>query len=176
VAAVTAVVLALGANLGDRGATLHAAVDELDALDGVRVRAASALFATAPVGGPDQPDYLNAVVLVETTLAPEQLLAAVQGVEASHGRERLVRWGARTLDIDLVAWGDQGTGDEVVLDRPELTLPHPRAHERAFVLAPWLSVDPAARLRLPDGRLADVRDLLAQAADRDQVHPAGVPR
>jgi dihydroneopterin aldolase/2-amino-4-hydroxy-6-hydroxymethyldihydropteridine diphosphokinase len=170
VAAVTGgveVVLALGANLGDRAGTLRAAVRELDAAPGISVRAVSDPVATDPVGGPDQPDYLNAVVLAETTLAPDELLAVCHRVEADHGRERVVRWGARTLDVDVVAYG------AVVSDAPELTLPHPRAHERAFVLAPWHQVSPAATLRLPDGTVRPVADLLAAAADRDGVRPSG---
>ena len=160
------VVLAMGANLGDRAATLRAAVRELDAAPGFTVRAVSEPVETDPVGGPDQPDYLNAVVLGVTTLAPAELLALCHRVEAGHGRERAVRWGARTLDVDVVSYG------EVVSDAPELTLPHPRAHQRAFVLAPWHQVDPAATLRAPDGAVRPVADLLAAAADRDGVRPS----
>lgn len=169
----SAAVLALGANLGEREATLASAVRALGALDGLRVVAVSDLFASPPVGGPRQPDYLNAVVVGDTTLAPAQLLAATRGIEADHGRERSVRWGARTLDIDLIAYGDKGSGDEVLQDGPELTLPHPRAHERAFVLAPWASVDPHARLRLPGGQVADVRELLEQVIGRSDVRRVG---
>lgn len=168
-------VLALGANLGDREATLRAAVDELDDTDGVQVVQVSDVVETDPVGGPDQPDYLNAVVVVRTTLAPRALLAAGQRVEQLHGREREIRWGARTLDVDVLAYGVPGTtGEVVVSDAPDLTLPHPRAHERAFVLAPWLWVRPYAALRLPDGSTRPVRDLLDAAADRDGVRPADV--
>jgi dihydroneopterin aldolase / 2-amino-4-hydroxy-6-hydroxymethyldihydropteridine diphosphokinase len=165
------VVLALGANLGNRAETLRAAVRELDATPGLRVRAVSAPVETDPVGGPDQPDYLNAVVVARTTLPPAELLAACHRVEADHGRERVVRWGARTLDVDLVAYGEPETAGEVRSDAPELTLPHPRAHERAFVLAPWQQVQPQARLRLPDGSVHPVAELLAAAADRDGVRP-----
>ena len=170
------VVLALGANLGDRVATLAAAVAGLAAVDGLTVHAVSPVFATAPVGGPPQPDYLNAVVLARTTLAPARLLAACQGVEAEHGRERSVRWGPRTLDVDVIAYGTAGSPDEVLLDDPDLTLPHPRAHQRAFVLAPWAALDPRAMLRRPDGTLASVGALLAAAADRDDVHREGATR
>jgi len=163
------VVLALGANLGDRAQTLRAAVRELDATPGVRVLTVSAPVETDPVGGPDQPDYLNAVVIAGTTLAPGELLAACHRVEAEHGRERVVRWGARTLDVDVVAYGEPGSAGEVRSDAPELTLPHPRAHERAFVLAPWHEVRPRARLRLPDGSVRAVAELLAEAADREGV-------
>jgi dihydroneopterin aldolase/2-amino-4-hydroxy-6-hydroxymethyldihydropteridine diphosphokinase len=163
------VVLALGANLGDRAQTLRAAVRELDATPGLRVLAVSAPVETDPVGGPDQPDYVNAVVIAGTTLSPDELLAACHRVEADHCRERVVRWGARTLDVDLVAYGEPGSAGEVRRNAPELTLPHPRAHERAFVLAPWHQVRPQARLRLPDGSVRAVAELLAAAADRDGV-------
>ena len=165
------VVLALGANLGDRYATLRAAVRELDAVDGLALRAVSDPVETDPVGGPDQPDYVNAVVVAGTTLSPAQLLAACHRVEAEHGRERSVRWGARTLDVDVLAYGEPGSAGEVVSDALDLTLPHPRAHERAFVLAPWDQVRPASRLRLPDGSVRPVAELLAAAADRDGVRP-----
>lgn len=170
----TDVVLALGANLGDAAATLDSAVRSLRAVDGVTVTAVSAPFVTTPVGGPPQPDYVNAVVLVATTLGPRRLLAAVHAVEAAHGRERSVRWGARTLDVDLVAWGAPGAAGEVVSVDPVLTLPHPRAHERAFVLVPWADVEPAARLRLPDGSVAAVADLVPLATDAAGVRPLGV--
>lgn len=153
------VVLALGSNLGDRHATLDDAVQAIDALAGVEVTAVSTYAVTAPVGGPEQPDYLNAVVLVRTTLAPGELLAATRSIEAAHGRQRSVRWGPRTLDIDLIAWGAPGTPDEVVSPDPALTLPHPRAHERAFVLGPWAELDPGAELRLPDGSVTRVSEL-----------------
>ena len=102
--------------------------------------AVSPVYETAPVGGPAQPDYLNAVLVIETGLAPRDLLAATQRIEADFGRVRAERFGPRTLDIDIVSFA----GD--VSDDPVLTLPHPRAHERAFVLAPWHDLDPAASL------------------------------
>jgi 2-amino-4-hydroxy-6-hydroxymethyldihydropteridine diphosphokinase len=148
-------VLALGANLGDRAATLRAAVADLAALAGVRVRAASPVVETAPVGGPEQPDYLNAVLLVDTTLSAAALLAGCQQVEAAHGRRREVRWGPRTLDVDIVDYGG------VVMSSAALTLPHPRAGERAFVLVPWFAVDPGAQLAT-GGRPVPVADLLAR--------------
>lgn len=172
------VVLALGANLGDPAATLASAVEALAALPGVQVDAVSPVAVTAPVGGPDQPDYRNAVVLAATTLDPEQLLAACHAIEQQHGRARLVRWGARTLDVDVIAYGRPDSPTEVVLapDGPvgdaaldRLVLPHPRAHRRAFVLAPWAAVDPHARLRLPDGTVRPVSELLAEAPDREGV-------
>jgi len=132
------VALALGSNLGDSATVLQAAVDDLAALPGLRLGAVSAVYRTAPVGGPEQPDYLNAVVVGETTFDPLALLTATQGVERAHHRVRDVRWGPRTLDVDVLALGDE------VVDEPTLQVPHPRAHERAFVLVPWTDADPAA--------------------------------
>jgi 2-amino-4-hydroxy-6-hydroxymethyldihydropteridine diphosphokinase len=166
------VVLALGANLGDREATLRAALDELDSAEGVALQGVSPLVETDPVGGPDQPDYLNLVAVLTTQLSPSALLAVCHEVEQRHGRTRAVHWGARTLDVDVIAYGRPGSSSEVVSDDPQLTLPHPRAHERAFVLSPWSQLQPDAELRLPSGEVRLVRDLLAVAADRDGVRPA----
>jgi dihydroneopterin aldolase / 2-amino-4-hydroxy-6-hydroxymethyldihydropteridine diphosphokinase len=165
VAGVAEVVLALGANLGDRVSVLRAAVREIGELPGVWVDAVSPVVETAPVGGPEQPDYLNAVVLARTELPPLDLLHAVQAIEAGQGRERTVRWGPRTLDIDVIRYGDR------LDDDPELQLPHPRAAGRAFVLAPWLAADAAAWLPGPGGRRGrrPIGGLLAAAADRDDV-------
>ncbi len=152
------VALALGSNLGDSATVLQAAVDDLAALPGLSLGAVSAVYRTAPVGGPEQPDYLNAVVVGETTLDPLALLTATQGVERAHHRVRDVRWGPRTLDIDVLALGDE------VVDEPTLQVPHPRAHERAFVLVPWTDADPAAVI---PGR-GPVADLVA-GVDRTGV-------
>lgn len=168
-AATVPVVLALGANLGDRAATLRSAVASLDAVAGLTVHEVSAPVQTDPVGGPDQPAYLNAAVLATTSLAPGDLLAACHDVEAAHQRVREVRWGPRTLDVDVVAYGEPGSPEEVVSDDPLLTLPHPRAHERGFVLAPWASVRPDAVLRCPDGAVVPVAVLLERAPDRAGV-------
>lgn len=132
------VVIALGSNLGDRHATLDAAVEALRTI--ITVSAVSTYIETAPVGGPEQPDYLNAVLIGESDLSPEALLEKMQVIEAGAGRERIERWGARTLDLDLIIAGD------LVQESEFLTLPHPRAHERRFVLDPWLELDPAAIL------------------------------
>jgi 2-amino-4-hydroxy-6-hydroxymethyldihydropteridine diphosphokinase len=104
------------------------------------VLAVSPVYETAPVGGPAQPDYLNAVLIVQTSLRPRQLLEAAHRIEADFGRIRDERFGPRTLDIDIISYAGQLSSD------PVLTLPHPRAHERAFVLAPWHDVDPQAGL------------------------------
>jgi dihydroneopterin aldolase/2-amino-4-hydroxy-6-hydroxymethyldihydropteridine diphosphokinase len=164
------VVIALGANLGAVQATLEAAVRQLADIDGLQVTAVSDLFETDPVGGPEQPDYLNAVVLARTRLAAFALLTELHGIEDDHGRVRETRWGARSLDLDLIQYGDPESGSDLVSDDPELILPHPRAHERAFVLAPWRAVDSQARLRVGEGSVP-VNDLLEQA---DSGDPAGI--
>jgi 2-amino-4-hydroxy-6-hydroxymethyldihydropteridine diphosphokinase len=132
------VVIALGSNLGDRAATLDAAIDSLRKI--IEVKSVSTYIETDPVGGPEQPDYLNAVLIGESELEPIQLLFAMQEIELLAGRERVERWGARTLDLDLILAGD----NEMETER--LTLPHPRAHERRFVLDPWLEIEPGAIL------------------------------
>jgi 2-amino-4-hydroxy-6-hydroxymethyldihydropteridine diphosphokinase len=143
------VVVGLGANLGDAAATLEGGIAELAAEPGVEVLSRSPTYRTAPVGGPEQPDYLNAAVLLEVALEPLALLRRLQAIELGHGRVRTVRWGPRTLDLDLLLW------DERAIDEPDLTVPHPRLVERRFALEPLLDVLPEARL--PDGRrLADV--------------------
>jgi len=142
-------VLALGSNQGDRMATLQGAVEALAGTPGLTVVAVSPVYETDPVGGLEQPDYLNAVVLVEGDLAPRALLERSLTVEAAFARTRDVRWGPRTLDVDVVAVGDLRVAE------PDLLLPHPRAVERAFVLVPWLDVDPDAALP-GAGRVADL--------------------
>ena len=133
--------VALGSNLGDRRAHLDAALAALDALPGTRLDAVSAIYETAPVGPPGQQDYLNAVARLATRLVPLSLLDALLSVEQSRGRIRAERWGPRTLDLDLLIHGD------AVLAEPRLTLPHPRVHERAFVLVPLADLAPDLLLR-----------------------------
>ncbi|MCP2031580.1 2-amino-4-hydroxy-6-hydroxymethyldihydropteridine diphosphokinase [Okibacterium sp. HSC-33S16] len=139
----TPVVLALGSNLGDREATLRAALDHLQAA-GVHVTTTSGFAASVAVkpNGPDPsaPGYLNAVALAHTDLSPRDLLDAIHTIEADLGRVRLEHWGDRTIDIDIVAYGTR------VVAEPDLEIPHSRAAERDFVLAPWLEVDPDAEL------------------------------
>jgi 2-amino-4-hydroxy-6-hydroxymethyldihydropteridine diphosphokinase len=168
----TAVVLALGSNLGERQDILQGAVDAIAGLPGVRVTAVSPVYETAPVGGPAQPDYLNAVVLADAALPARELLDRLHEIEAAFDRVRVVRWGPRTLDVDVIMFGRERSDD------PELTLPHPRAHERAFVLAPWHQVDPDAVL--PER--GPVAELLAKADDAglrrsslSLVIPEGMP-
>lgn len=154
-------VIALGANLGDRAATIREAIADLGRLPLTDLVAAADPVESVAItlGGPDAdaPRYLNAVALVDTRLAPSVLLGYLHAIEARHGRERRERWGSRTLDLDLIAYGD------VRSDDPALVLPHPRAAERDFVLDPWLSIDPEAVL--PGvGRVADLRAALPGGA------------
>jgi len=133
---VTRAYLALGSNLGDRLANLQGAVDGLADAPGVRVDALSRVYETAPVGGPPQDPYLNAVVAVDTDLDPRGLLALAQTLERIAHRVRAERFGPRTLDVDVLLY------DDLVLDDPDLILPHPRMWERGFVLAPLRDVAP----------------------------------
>ncbi|MEU8890288.1 2-amino-4-hydroxy-6-hydroxymethyldihydropteridine diphosphokinase [Streptomyces sp. NPDC048442] len=145
-------VIGLGSNLGNRLETLQGAVDLLEDTPGVRVKAVSPVYETEPWGvdAGSQPSYFNAVVLVRTTLPPSSLLERGQAIEEAFDRVREVRWGPRTIDVDILSYAN------VVSDDPVLTLPHPRAHERGFVLVPWHDVDPEAQV---PGRGA-VADLL----------------
>lgn len=135
--------LGLGSNLGDRLTNLAQAVSSLSDAEGVRVIRTSRVYETEPVG-PPQPDYLNAVAEVLTELSARKLLDVCLEVERQMGRVRAERWGPRVIDIDLLTYGDE------TIDEPGLTVPHPRMHERAFVLAPLLEMD--ADPPLPGGR------------------------
>jgi 2-amino-4-hydroxy-6-hydroxymethyldihydropteridine diphosphokinase len=147
-------VVSLGANLGDRMARLRGGLEVL--AQHVPVRAVSPVFETAPVGRTDQPAFLNAVAVIDSDDA-EAVFAAAQAAEDSQGRLRSQRWGPRTLDVDVIVV------DALISDDPRLTLPHPRAHERGFVLTPWLAVDATATL---PGR-GSVRALLAALPSQD---------
>jgi 2-amino-4-hydroxy-6-hydroxymethyldihydropteridine diphosphokinase len=161
-------VLSIGSNVGDSLAHLQSVVDTL----GSRVQAVSAVYATAPWGGIDQQDFLNAVlVAVDPDLDPRGWLDLAHRLEADAHRIREVRWGPRTLDVDIISCY-VGEGHTVISTDPELTLPHPRAHERAFVLVPWRDVEPDAPLTV--GRLSrPIRDWLA---DLDNAERGGVRR
>ena len=146
------IVLALGSNLGDRESNLDQAISELEKI--IEITHLSTLHETAPVGGPKQGDYLNAVLIGETQLDPHELLVLTSKIETKLGRVREVRNGPRTVDIDLIVFG------ELQIKTPDLELPHPRAHEREFVLAPWLEIDPDAQI---PGR-SSVAKILAELA------------
>lgn len=163
----TRVVLSVGSNLGDRLARLQAAVDAV----GAAVLAVSPVYETDAWGGVDQDPFLNAVVIADDPgLDPYAWLRKAQAIESANDRVREQKWGPRTLDVDLVRVTDDGA--EMVCDDPDLTLPHPFSQERAFVLTPWLDVDPAAEL-LVGGRRRPVRDILAELdpAERAGVRP-----
>jgi len=134
----------MGGNLADREATLRAALADIAALDGVRLVAASGIVGSHAVklAGIDQQaaDYLNCVVIVSSALTPGELLTELNRIEAAHGRVRAERWGDRTLDLDLITFGS------FLEESERLTVPHPRAWQRPFVIVPWLQVDPDARL------------------------------
>lgn len=153
------VLLAFGANLGDRGETIRAAQQCLASEPGISDLVASPLRETIAltVDGPDRsaPRYINGVATAETTLEPHRLLDLIQSIEADHGRVRAEHWGDRTLDIDIILYGGRVVSDE------RLTIPHPHAFDRDFVLAPWLDLDPHAVL-MGHGRVAE---LLARIGD-----------
>jgi 2-amino-4-hydroxy-6-hydroxymethyldihydropteridine diphosphokinase len=154
--------LGLGSNLGDRLTNLQAAVDALQEEPGLRVTASSRVWETVPVGGPPQPDYLNAVIRVETDLSARDLLEVGRRVEARLGRVRKERWGARTIDVDVLLF------DEEEIQEEDLVVPHPRLSQRAFVLLPLLELVPDPVL--PDGtRLTDLR------VDTEGVAPSAPP-
>ena len=154
----TACAIALGSNLGDSEQIIEEALVRLNQVDGMRLKVRSHLYKTAPVG-PPQPDYINACAVFCTALSPEHVLQMLLTTEASFGRIRRERWGPRTLDLDLLFYGDQ------VVDTPKLTLPHPRMHDRAFVLVPLAEI---AAHWLHPVRLQTVKELL------EQVETAGV--
>src|SRR2546423_735700 len=129
--------IGLGANLGDRLANLQRAVDLLGSTEGVRVLRSSRVYETDPVGGPPQPDFLNAVVEVDTDLDPTALLRAGLAIKERMGRSRSVRWGPRSVDLDVLTYGKE----EFHSDAPDLDVPHPLMHERSFVLVPLLELD-----------------------------------
>ncbi len=140
-------VISLGANIGDPKANLELAIGLLR--EATEVIAVSTYLQTKPVGGPEQPDYLNAVAIVESELPAKDLLAVLHGIETAMGRTREIHWGPRVIDLDLIQY------DGLLVNDEKLTLPHPRAHERRFVLAPWFEIEPEAVL-LTHGRISDL--------------------
>ena len=159
--AVTRAAVALGSNIGHRAGHLADAVTAIAALEGTTVVAVSDVYETDPAGGPQQGAYLNAVVIIDTGLVPTALLAACHAIEQHAGRQRVQHWGPRTLDLDVLVHGD-------TVSTGAIDLPHPRAHERAFVLVPWAQV--ASDMYVPGhGRVGD----LAHSVGNDGVRWAG---
>ena len=128
-------VIALGSNLGNSQETLKLALETIANIEGITIKKYSSFYQTAPIG-PEQPDYINACALLETTLEPNQLLQTLQNIENKFGRVRQERWGARTLDLDIIIYGD------LILNEPDLIIPHLLMNERAFVLAPLAEIAP----------------------------------
>lgn len=143
--------LGLGANLGDRDGALRSAVAALGRDGDIRVLRSSSVYETEPVGGPEQPAYRNAVIEVETDLTPHALLDRALAIEAEHGRVRVERWGPRVLDIDLLE-GTHDDGSAIRIDDARLTVPHPRMHERTFVLLPLAELTGEGATPDPDVR------------------------
>jgi 2-amino-4-hydroxy-6-hydroxymethyldihydropteridine diphosphokinase len=144
-------VVALGANIGNPQEQMDLAVAML--CESTDVIAISSYYPTKPVGGPEQPDYLNAVCLIESDLPALDLLSLLHGIEKSLGRERKEKWGPRTIDLDLIQYGS------LLSSADELQLPHPRAHERRFVLEPWHEIEPGALL-LTHGKISELLEQL----------------
>ena len=153
----------LGSNIGDRLENLRSGVMALTVTEDAVVVGKSGVYDSEPVGLTDQPDFLNAVVAVETTLDPYQLLGLLNSIEHQHGRQRITRWGPRVLDMDILLFGD------VEQDDPRLWIPHPRLTERRFVLEPLLEVAPD--VRLPDG--TPVKKVLDELGDTQAVWRSG---
>lgn len=135
--------------MGDPLEHLRLAVDDIDSIDGVEVTRRSSVYRTEPLGRTDQPDFLNAVIEIETGLSPFRLLESAMSVEEKHGRARETRWGPRTLDVDILLFGEQAVAE------PDLVIPHPRMTQRRFVLEPLLEIAPD--LVLPDGESVEER-------------------
>ena len=133
-------VVALGSNLGDRFDYLQKAVNEINSLTDIEILEISSVYETLPVGGPEQGNYLNAVVTLNTKSEAEELLLKLLLIELNLGRQREIAWGPRTIDLDLIWFEDQ------TINLENLVLPHPRAHERCFVIKPWLEIEPKARI------------------------------
>ena len=144
-------VISLGANIGNPEEQMQLAIAMLrEATD---VVALSSIYTTEPIGGPEQPNYLNAICIAESDLPAADLLALLHGIEKTLGRERIERWGPRTIDLDLIQYGT------ILSSAQELELPHPRAHERKFVLEPWFEIEPDAIL-LTHGKVSELLEQL----------------
>lgn len=154
--------IAVGANIGSRRKTIDAAMAEIDRRDGLRVVCRSDLIETEPIGGPiDQAKYLNGAIQVETTLTARQLLDVLLAIESALGRVRIERWGPRVIDLDLLLFGDEVIGER------DLTVPHPRMHERGFVLQPLAQIAPQARHPVLNKTVSELMAELQSADDRD---------
>jgi len=136
--------LSLGSNLGDRGANIRAALQRLAAQSGIQIVAVSSMYLTEPTDFTDQPDFVNAVVQIETTLSPQEVLEVAKGIERQMGRLETRKWGPRIIDVDILLF------DDLIVDMPDLKIPHPRMMRRAFVIIPLAEIAP--QLMLPDGR------------------------
>ena len=168
-------VIGVGANMGKPAETVQSAMDALDLHPHITVLQRSSLYRSAPVGGVEQDDFINAVMTVETTLSAYELLGVCQGVELAHGRTRDVRWGPRTLDLDLIRFtphssleqgADLSDADaQLTLTDPVLTLPHPESGNRAFVLTPWHEIDHSATIEV-DGTTLTLRERLEELGDQ----------
>lgn len=160
--------IGLGANLGDRVGTLDRALAQIEARSSIHVTARSGNYWTPPWGDTDQPEFLNAVAVVETSESAPGLLAALQAIEAELGRVRNERrWGPRPIDLDLLLYGTES------IDRAELTVPHPRIHQRAFVLVPLCELDP--KLEIPGQGRVDALLCALEDNERDGIRPGPAP-
>lgn len=133
-------IVALGSNLGDRFEYLQKAVNEINSVEEIEISKISSVYETLPVGGPEQGNYLNAVISLVTELEADELLFKLLLIELNLGRQREIAWGPRTIDLDLI-WFENQT-----INLDNLVIPHPRAHERCFVIKPWLEIEPDARI------------------------------
>ena len=147
------VVLALGSNLGDSKAILTAAISEIEKISPVLTK--STFHLTKPVGGPEQEDFLNAVIILETEMSAQELLHNCQEIENKYGRTREIKWGPRTLDIDIISYGEE------LIFTDDLTIPHPLAHLRSFVLTPWLEIDTGAFIP-GKGKVSELLELIKE--------------
>lgn len=150
--------LSLGSNLGDSKALISDALEDINRTEGVTVLKQSSLYITKPVGFLDQDDFVNAAALVETSLDAHELLKAMQSLEQKYKRVRLFKDGPRTLDIDIIAY------DEVVMNTDDLILPHPRMHERAFVLSPLNEIVPDYQVSLHNKNISELYEALDEKA------------